>query len=177
MVNRLGRLGRIGMACLLLLMILCATPARAQELPDLRERISSEVWVYRGTTPTHGFLTRLTNTDLTLVDENNQEETIPLEAVSKIERSGDPIWNGFAIGASVGVASGIGLSAELRGHTASKAALILYAAGIYGLIGAGIDAMRIGKTTVYDSSRRQQALTIAPSRDWRGAMVGWRVKF
>jgi hypothetical protein len=170
MINRLGleRLGRIGTACLLLLMILCATPVRAQELADLRQRISSEVWVYRGTTPTHGFLTRLTNTDLTLVDEKNQEE---------IERSGDPIWNGFAIGASVGLASGIGLSAELRGRTASKVALVLYGAGIYGLIGAGIDAMRIGKTTVYDSSRRQQALTIAPSHDWRGAMVGWRVKF
>ena len=109
--------------------------------------------------------------------QNNQEETIPLESVSKIDRSGDPIWNGFAIGASVGLASGIGLAAELRGHTASKVALVLYGAGIYGLIGAGIDAMHVGTTTVYESSRRKHVLTIAPSRDWHGAMVGWRMKF
>jgi hypothetical protein len=175
MATRFGRIGTA--ACLLLLMIGCATPARAQDLADLRQRISSEVWVYRGETPTHGFLTRLTNTDLTLVDENNQEETIPLESVLKIERSGDSIWNGFAIGASIGLASGIGLSTELRGHTASKVALVLYGAGIYGLIGAGIDAMHVGTTTVYESSRRRHALTIAPSRDWHGAMVGWRMKF
>ena len=172
------RFGRIGTAvCVLLLMIGCATPAWAQDLTDLRERISSEVWVYRGETPTHGFLTRLTNIDLTLVDENNQEETIPFESVSRIERSGDPIWNGFAIGASIGLASGIGLSAELRGHPASKVALVLYGAGLYGLIGAGIDAMHVGTTTVYESARRKHALTIAPSRDWHGAMVGWRMKF
>jgi hypothetical protein len=149
----------------------------AQDLADLRERIASELWVYRGSTPIHGFLTRLTKTDLTLIDEDNQEQVIPLESVWKIERSGDPIWNGFAIGGSIGLAAGIGLSAELRGHVAAKATFAVYSAGIYGLIGAAIDAMHVGKTAVYEAPGRKQALTIAPSHDLRGAMVGWRVEF
>jgi hypothetical protein len=175
MVTGIRRMG-IGMA---LVSILSAAPAFAQqqELADLHERLSSELWVYRGSQPIHGFLTRLTKTDLTLIDEDQQEQTIPLESVWKIERSGDPIWNGFGIGASIGLATGIGLAAELRGHAAAKATLAIYAAGIYGLIGAGIDAMHVGTTTVYENSNHRPALTIAPSRDLRGAMVGWSVKF
>lgn len=169
--------GRMAVA---LLLILSAAPAYAQNLQDLaelRERIASELWVYRDTQPIHGYLTRLTKTDLTLIDEDNQEQTIPLESIWKIERSGDPIWNGFAIGASIGLAAGIGLSAEVRGRAVEKATLAVYSAGIYGLIGAAIDAMHVGKTAVYEVPGRRQALTIAPSRDLRGAMVGWRVRF
>jgi hypothetical protein len=173
MVTGIRRIGVV------LVMVLSVAPAYAQQddLGNLHERIASELWVYRGSTPIHGFLTRLTKTDLTLIDEDNQEQVIPLESVWKIERSGDPIWNGFAIGGSIGLAAGIGLAMELRGHTAEKIAIATYAAGIYGLIGAGIDAMHVGTTTIYEAPGRRRALTIAPSRDLHGAMVGWQVRF
>ncbi len=124
-------IGRMGVAFLFVLVILSAAPvyAQSQESPSPQD-IASEVWVSRGSTTTHGYLTRLTRTDLTLLDEDHQEQTIPLESVTKIERSGDPIWDGFAIGASVGLAGGIGMAVELRGRTADKVALGLYGAGI-----------------------------------------------
>lgn len=177
---------RIGVVCLLWLLVLSAAPAHARQrddvpsaqgIDDLRGRIASELWVYRGSTPIHGFLTRLTKTELTLIDEDNQEQVIPLESVWKIERSGDRIWNGFAIGASIGFAAGLGLALEVRGRPAEKATLAIYSAGIYGLMGAGIDAMHVGKTMVFEAPGRKQGLTIAPSRDLRGAMLGWAVRF
>jgi hypothetical protein len=149
-----------------------------QELASLRERVASELWVYRDTQPIHGYLTRLTKQDLTLIDEDNQEQIIPLDAIWRIERSGDRIWNGFAIGASVGVLQAIIWGAEVgRGHTAEKINLTMFSAGLYGLVGAGIDAMHVGTTTVYNAPRRKEGASITPSRDGRGAMLAWTVKF
>jgi hypothetical protein len=134
--------------------------------------------VYGGDQPIHGFLTRLTAQELTLIDEDNHEQIIPLDTIRRIERSGDPIWNGFAIGAAVGVLQSVLLLGGLDdGHVRQKVALAIEVGGVYGLIGAGIDAMHVGRTTVYQAPRAKAGPTIVASRDGRGAMLSWMVRF
>src|SRR5689334_2033513 len=95
----------------LLLLTAAAAPARAQssgsaeeQLARLKQTATTELWVYRDEEPIHGFLTRLTNHEVTLLDDDQQERTIPLASVRRIERSGDVLWNGMMIGGAIGVA-------------------------------------------------------------------------
>ncbi len=171
----------------MVVMMAGATPASgAQDLPAtqdvtaIREQVASELWVYRDDrdkAPIHGFLTRLTRDELTLIDEDKQEHVIPIESIWKIERSGDSIWNGFAIGAAIGLVESILITDEVRGSALRKASFYTYAAGFFGLVGAGIDAMHVGRTTVYAVRRQRAGPAIAPSRDGRGAMVSWTLAF
>jgi hypothetical protein len=149
----------------------------AQKMLAIPEQVSSELWVYRDQQPIHGFLTRLTPDELTLVDEDHQEQIIPLGSIWRIERSGDSIWNGFAIGATLGLVDAVIMGGEVRGHASEKVAFSVYAAGICGLIGAGIDAMHVGRTTVYQVPRKRPGPAIEPSRDGRGALLSWTVRF
>jgi len=162
------------------------TPARAQaspevpsatELAQLRERVSSELWVYRDSQPIHGYLSRLTNEEITLVDEDKQEQIIPLDSIWRIDRSGDPVWNGFAIGAALGVGQWLLIRAELSGHLEQQFSTLLYSAGLCGLVGAGVDALHVGQSTVYRAPRRKPGVSIAPSADGRGALLSWGVRF
>jgi hypothetical protein len=175
-------MSRFGTLIIALVIAGSATPAPAlaqpQDFSALRQRLASEVWVYRDAAPIHGYLTRLTPHELTLVDDQDQEQVVSFESISRIERSGDRIWNGFAIGAAIGLVEGVFLSGELNGPVSEKFQFTLAAAGVYGLIGAGIDAMHVGTTTIYKAPPcKKEGLSITPSRDGRGAMVGWNVGF
>jgi hypothetical protein len=149
----------------------------AEQLARLKEKATSELWVFQETAPDqpiHGFLTHLTDHDLTLL-VGNREQTIPLHAVRRIDRRGDTVWDGFAIGAAVGVVSWVRF---YRGGVPPEAAV--YVVGIPGLIGAGIDALWVGETTVYRAPDRVSARASndeARRPHGRRASLGWTVRF
>jgi hypothetical protein len=70
-------------------------------------------------------------------------------AVRKIERPGDSVKNGFLIGALAGIAYGAVMYSIFGEETESPAAAFVVGTGMFGLIGAGIDALHKGWTTVY----------------------------
>jgi hypothetical protein len=82
-----------------------------------------------------------------LIDQ--RQMALPLSDVSRIERRGDSLKNGAVIGAAVmgawcAVICGQGLSST------SRLPLVVAAnAAIGALIGAGLDAARTGRTTIY----------------------------
>lgn len=66
----------------------------------------------------------------------------------RVERSGDPLWNGFAIGFVTG--SVLGASIGRRGcFHGSTAGCVAKPGLVFGAIGALIDRARVGRTTVF----------------------------
>ncbi len=59
----------------------------------------------------------------------------------RIERSGDPLWNGFFIGAGVGVLGGL--------VSCSEPECAVAGAVVYGLFGALVDWAHVGRTKIY----------------------------
>jgi hypothetical protein len=145
-------------------------PISAVQFSRLQRTGTSELFVYgsQSRVPIQGFLLRLTARDLTML-VNGQEETIPLASVRRIDRRGDSIWNGFAIGAAVGVFTWIKIYREWIPPDG-----ITWVVGLPALIGAGIDALWVGETTVYraSSSSRAAARAGAPrGRPWPPRVV------
>jgi hypothetical protein len=145
-------------------------PIAAPQFSRLQREGTSELSVYdsQSRAPIHGFLLRLTERDLTML-VNGREETIPLASVRRIDRRGDSVWNGFAIGAAVGVFTWIKI---YRSGIPSDS--IAWVVGIPALIGAGIDALSVGETTVYRASSSARADARGPavrgSRRWPRVM-------
>ena len=86
----------------------------------------------------------------------------PAQAV-KIERPGDSIWNGAAIGYGVGALFGLTIGAEACLHGSTWRCV--NAGGItYGLLGAVIDYAHKGRRTIYKSQAAapRRAVRIVP---------------
>jgi hypothetical protein len=84
----------------------------------------------------------------TLLTPTGTVELSPIN-VRRIERPGDSVRNGFIIGAIAGLVYGGLMTAMYEDHTTNKAAALAVGAGMFGLVGAGIDALHKGWTTVY----------------------------
>jgi hypothetical protein len=71
---------------------------------------------------------------------------IPFSSVERIQTRGDSVWNGAAIGAAIGA----GLWGMAAANHGGEFVPVMVGAAIgYGLIGAGVDAMIPGRTTIY----------------------------
>jgi hypothetical protein len=177
---------------LLLIAVVVAAPepARAQtamsdaQLLELKERAASEIWVYQDRDPEkepiHGFLTKLDNHEVTVLVEN-QEQTLPLDSIWRIERRGDTVWDGFAAGAFAGLVEWALLIRPEVGHgnAGAQFSAAVTSMGFCGIIGAGIDALAVGRTTVYDARihPRRAGPSLARSADGHGASLMWTVRF
>lgn len=95
-----------------------------------------------------GVLQSADNETFTVLTANGTV-ALPPAGVRKIERPGDSVKNGFIIGALVGIAYGAVMYSIFRDETENPAAAFAVGTGMFGLIGAGIDALHKGWTTVY----------------------------
>jgi hypothetical protein len=126
-----------------------AAVTTAQTAPDfsaLRARVGDEVVV----TSVEGVEIggRLTKVSPSALSIGGYAFT-PAEAV-KIERPGDSLWNGAAIGYGVGALFGMTIGAEACLHESTWRCV--NAGGIaYGLLGALIDYAHQGRRTIYRS--------------------------
>ena len=110
----------------------------------------------------------------------DQETAVSRDDITRIERRGDSIKNGFLIGAAVGLIPSALVLSEVEAGGGDVAAALVIGVGVYGLIGAGIDALHKGWTTVYEAnhpskSARRRQIWIAPSA--HGMRVGYSRRF
>jgi hypothetical protein len=74
----------------------------------------------------------------------------------RIDRLGDPIWQGLAIGVAIGGGAGAAALAGCKGYCGGggqKTAVVLTAAGIGAGVGALVDLAIRGRTRVFDVGR------------------------
>ena len=139
-------------AVLMVLIVLVAAPGASAQSPPASEEVF--VRMHDGVEMRGNLLSLGSGSLLLFVDGSRRE--IPVDAVDRIQRRGDRVTNGALIGAAIG--------ASLWGITVAQhgGEMLPYAFGAaigYGLVGAGVDAMISGRTTIY--SRPTSAATRA----------------
>ena len=126
-----------------------AAAAAAQTAPDfsaLRARVGDEIVVTTAEgVEVGGRVTKISPSALSI----DGYAFSPAEAV-KIERPGDSVWNGAAIGYGVGALFGLTIGAEGCLH-GSKWPCVNAGGITYGLLGALIDFAHKGRRTIYES--------------------------
>lgn len=131
----------------------------AQSWPGQAKAGSSTVYVLDDTgVETSGRLLRLDPDSLVLLVDG-VERRFEAARVTRIEKRGDSLRNGAVIGAIVGVAVGVLAAgmADCPGDDPSgscpgvRAAGVMVSTGFYAAVGAGIDALVVGRTTLYEA--------------------------
>jgi hypothetical protein len=131
--------------------IINAAPAAAQSNPNVPARPVSTVYVRSiGGDEVRGQLLRLGPDSLTLLEQGSSRD-IRLADVARIDARGDSVKNGAIIGAAVLAGwCAIVCPQGLDGYNNSQLPIILAINTALGAaVGAGIDAMHVGRTTIY----------------------------
>jgi hypothetical protein len=103
----------------------------------------------------------------------------PGEAV-RMDLRGDSLKNGALIGLGTGLAMG-GLAAAGCYCGGGDAAIVVFSAAFYTIVGVGIDALVPGRTPLWNAGPRanqrsaRNGLTFRLSPERRSAFVGWRM--
>jgi hypothetical protein len=128
---------------------LSASPAYGQaDFTNLKARSGDIVFVTRLTgTTISGPLGAISASSITV-----NQETIPYEPGLKIAREGDRLWNGIIIGAAIGVAAGVTIGAEAC-LDESIAPCATGGAAVWAGIGALVDWLHKGRTTIFEAPR------------------------
>jgi len=116
-----------------------------------------------------GHLLQLDGASLTMLVAGARRD-LPLDSILRIETRGDSVRNGAIIGAAIGVVAGL-LSAAEVGDDATVP-LTVSSAIVWGLIGAGIDALIPGRTVIYNRPTARAATS-----GTSGPAVVFRVRF
>jgi hypothetical protein len=95
-----------------------------------------------------GYLLELSPTTLAML-VNGKRVEMPIDNVLRIDGRRDSLKNGVAIGAAIVAGLGLFGCAERHGSRASCESGLALNAGAGALIGAGIDALHHGRTTIY----------------------------
>ena len=144
----------------------------AQSWPGLATAELSTVYVLDDTgVETSGTLLRL-NPDSLVLLVGDTERRFDAARVNRIEKRGDSLRNGAFIGAIVGAAMGLlvaGIS-DCPGNDpggscpGTRAAGVLLSTGVYAAIGTGIDALVVGRTTLYEAPAASPRSARMPNR-------------
>lgn len=132
-----------------LILFACSAPARAQaSLERLKLSLGDRVEV----TERSGVITTGVLTDVTgaMVQAGNRD--FPIDTVLKVERRGDPVWDGLLIGAGFGLL--LSPLAEEGCLSGSRVPCVIGPMLVYGGFGALIDWGHEGKTTIYRAAPR-----------------------
>jgi hypothetical protein len=153
-------------------------PAAAQSAPDfsqLQVNVGERVYVTDMTTGVEvsGPLTSLTAGELGI----NGHVFAPGPGL-KIEKAGDPVWDGTLIAAGIGTLAGTTIGSEACLHHSLWPCAISGALS-YGLIGALIDSLHKGRTRIYRSPSGVPAasLRLMPLADARQKGVALALAF
>jgi len=167
--------------------VLAPTPVRAQRQTDTwpPARPPGQVTVHvldDAGGETTGRLLRLEPDSLVLLVDG-QERRLEASRVRRLDKRGDSLKNGAYIGAAAGFLLGLlfataeGCSdAEVaagEGCFGDKSAFVAYSTGIYAAIGVGIDALHVGRTTLYAAPAAGLVQPVVP----RGKRVALTLTF
>jgi hypothetical protein len=138
-------------AAIVAIAVLLPQAARAQVLVQKKPLESVYVMQAKSGEELHGRLLDIGPETLSMI-VNNQRLDLPLDDILRIDRRGDSLKNGAAIGASV-VAALCAVGCYLSSANAAQVTTALVMNTLLGAaIGASIDAMHSGRTTIYRKS-------------------------
>lgn len=134
------------------LAILVANPLLAQNVQTANSSTISPVYVHSiNGAEMRGQLLRLGPDTLSLLDEGITRD-IRLADVARIESRGDSVKNGALIGAAIlGAWCALICRQGLDGYTGQFAYVLAINTALGAAIGAGIDGMHVGRTTIYQT--------------------------
>ena len=138
-----------------MIVLALAAPAAAQDT-------FKQVWVTQSSSGevVHGRIVDLSPESLTILTADNRRVDMPLDRVLRIEARGDSLKNGAAIGAVV-LGGLMALFCGEAGGGGQCVTGVAVDAGIGALIGAGIDALNGGRSTLYSRPAAAAAGTSA----------------
>jgi hypothetical protein len=151
-----------------------ASSAGAQtDFSGLKVRLGDVVYVTdSGGVQVSGRLTHLSNTTIAIDGYQFSPQTS-----LRIERDGDPIWDGALIGFGIGMVMGTTVGAESclhqpQWHCAVEGGIM------YGAIGAFIDWLHVGRTVIFQApDTRSKAARLMPLLTTRSKGLALRVAF
>ena len=162
----------------LLIAVLTATvPARAQTAPPLPAaaplRGVSKVFVQEAGTadPIRGQLARIDASTLTLLVDGQRRE-IPFDRILRIDVPGDSVKDGAIIGAAAGIVL-VALAGGFSHDGPAAAPLVFWTATYGALAGAGVDALHVGRTSIY---KRPEGMVPGPD-DQPRLRVAFKLRF
>lgn len=154
--------------------VLPSGPAWAQDPPPrwmgLKTAELSTVYVLDDAgSETPGKLLRI-DPDALVILVGGAERRFDLAHVVQVRRRGDSLKNGALIGAGVGAALGLSVGfmqdcVDQQGNITrcgggTRLGAAAFAGGIYAAIGAGIDALIQGRTTIYEAPSRSPSVDV-----------------
>jgi hypothetical protein len=155
-----------------------------QKWPGLSTSELSTVYVLDDTgAETSGKLVRL-NPDSIVILAGGAERRFDAARIRRVQKRGDSIRNGVIIGAVVGaVLGGIGSGladcpgVDQGGCAAARAGMFALSTAVYTAIGAGIDALVVGRTTLYTAAPGTPGRLPGASRGPASIGIGVRFQF
>jgi hypothetical protein len=160
-----------------------AASAQAQSLADVARHVKPGAVVYvleRSGGTASGIVESISAAGVKLRYPVAQD--IPADRIARIDRQGDPVWDGALKGAAIGVVPAILSShmlcgTDVRGRTvcegcpSNRSLCAGLEIGVVATIGALMDWTHVGRTTIYRNP--QVTIRIAPilSRTGRGLVV------
>ena len=115
-----------------------------------------------------GHLLDLGPSGVTLLVDGVRRE-VPLESVLRVQTRGDSLWNGTLIGAAVGAVV-FALVASEYGDAVYPGALL--GTALYASVGASVDALIPGRTTLYRKTPRDALRSGVPA-----AAIAMKIRF
>lgn len=137
-----------------LAVIALAVPAAAQDTPVVNTRLVSAVYVRTiGGTEARGQLLRLGPDTLTILEQGSSRD-IRLVDVTRIDVRGDSVKNGVIIGAAILAGwCAVVCPQGLDGYSSRQLPYLLaFNTALGAVVGAGIDAMHVGRTPIYQAA-------------------------
>jgi hypothetical protein len=150
--------------CVAIIVIAAVLPQQARAQAQAVTKPLESVYVMQAQSgeELHGRLLNIGSDTLSMI-VNNQRLDLPLNDILRIDRPGDSLKNGAVIGASVvGVLCAIGCYLG-SGNAAQLTTALVMNTLLGASIGASIDAMHSGRTTIYrkSSDSRTRSLSVA----------------
>lgn len=145
-----------------LVWLLACPPAAAQEAPP--PNVQRVFVLSNSGAEVEGHLLQLGPVNATLLLDGTRLD-LPLESILRIEARGDSVRNGFLIGAAIGVVAGLLSAGEVGGDAA--VAYAVGSAALWGLMGAGLDALKPGRTVIYSKPAARVAGAPRPAIAFR----------
>jgi hypothetical protein len=149
---------RVQIPSVSILAILVANPLLAQSAQTGNPRMISPVYVRNiNGAEIRGQLLQLGPDTLSLLDKGTVRD-VRLADVARIESRGDSVKNGAIIGAAIlGGWCALICPQGLDGYRGQFAYVLAINTVLGATIGAGIDAMHVGRTTIYEPAEIQSA--------------------
>ncbi len=136
------------------MMLIGTASAQNVAKPPTGFRISNLATVYvldNGGKETKGELLQLNPDGIAIEAEDGSIHHYEFADVRRIQKRGDSVANGTIAGAIVGTVLGVIVARFVHGSVGAKALGILANTCLYASVGAGIDALIPGRSTIFDA--------------------------